>query len=84
MDHSEHSVQVLITEQGVADLRGKDPGERVRLIIDNCAHPEFRDDLRRYAAIAGDCHTPQTLGNAFAMHEQLRRSGDMHGVNWSS
>jgi succinate CoA transferase len=83
MDHSEHSVQVLITEQGVADLRGKDPGERVRLIIENCAHPEFRDDLRRYAALSGGCHTPQTLGNAFAMHEQLRRSGDMHGVNWT-
>jgi propionyl-CoA:succinyl-CoA transferase len=27
-DHSEHSVSVVVTEQGVADLRGKDPSER--------------------------------------------------------
>ena len=46
VDHSEHSVQVVITEQGVADLRGLDPHERARLIIDRCAHPDFRDQLR--------------------------------------
>ena len=27
MDHSEHSVQIVVTEQGLADLRGKDPHE---------------------------------------------------------
>jgi len=84
MDHSEHSVQVIVTEQGVADLRGKDPYERARLIIDCCAHPDFRDDLRRYFALAQSGHTPQTLANAFAMHQQLLRTGDMRGVNWSA
>lgn len=83
MDHSEHSVQVLVTEFGVADLRGKDPSERASLIIDRCAHPDYRDDLRRYFALAQSGHTPQTLGNAFAMHQQFLRNGDMHGVNWS-
>lgn len=32
LDHSEHSVQVLITEQGVADLRGKSPIQRAHAI----------------------------------------------------
>ena len=45
MDHSEHSVQVVATEWGIADLRGRDPHERAQLIIDNCAHPYFRDPL---------------------------------------
>jgi succinate CoA transferase len=83
MDHSEHSVQVLVTEYGVADLRGKDPGERAHLIVENCAHPDFRDDLRKYFALAGGSHTPQTLGNAFAMHQQFLRTGSMRGVNWT-
>jgi acyl-CoA hydrolase len=84
MDHSEHSVQVIVTEQGVADLRGKDPYERARLIIERCAHPEFRDDLNRYFSMAQSGHTPQTLGTAFAMHQQFLRTGDMHGVNWNT
>jgi succinate CoA transferase len=84
MDHSEHSVQVIVTEYGVADLRGKDPYQRANLIIENCAHPDFRPDLRRYFALAQSGHTPQTLGNAFAMHQQLLLTGDMRGVNWNA
>ena len=38
-DHSEHDVNIIVTEQGVADLRGKSPIERAHLIIENCAHP---------------------------------------------
>ncbi|ATC65724.1 acetyl-CoA hydrolase [Nibricoccus aquaticus] len=83
MDHSEHSVQILVTEQGVADLRGKDPCERMHLIIEKCAHPDFRDELRRYAKLSEGGHTPQTLANAFAMHQQLLRTGSMRGVTWN-
>ncbi|MGE9291143.1 MAG: acetyl-CoA hydrolase/transferase family protein [Puniceicoccales bacterium] len=83
MDHSEHSVQVVITEQGVADLRGKDPAERARLIVENCAHPEYRDLLGGYFASVKDGHTPQTLDCAFAMHQKFLKTGDMHGVEWS-
>jgi len=83
-DHSEHSVQVVVTEQGVADLRGKDPNERALLIIDKCAHPDFRDSLRRYFEMAKGGHTPQTLSTAFRMHEQFLKNGDMHGVNWTT
>ncbi len=84
MDHSEHSVQVIVTEQGVADLRGKDPSERAHAIISQCVHPDYREDLRRYCSIVRDGHTPQTLSAAFAMHIQYMKTGSMKGVDWSA
>lgn len=84
MDHSEHSVQVIVTEQGVADLRGKDPYDRARTIIQNCAHPDYREDLMRYFGRVHEGHTPQTLAAAFAMHSQFMRTGSMRGVDWSN
>ena len=48
IDHTEHDVDVIVTEQGYADLRGLAPRERVKLIIENCAHPMYRDQLREY------------------------------------
>ncbi len=83
MDHSEHSVQVVITEQGVADLRGLDPHQRARVIIRNCAHPEFQDQLWQYLEYVRQGHTPQSLSLAFAMHRQYDRTGDMRGINWA-
>ena len=46
VDHTEHDVHAVITEWGVADLRALDPYERAEVIIANCAHPKFRDELR--------------------------------------
>jgi acetyl-CoA hydrolase len=83
MDHSEHSVQIVVTEQGVADLRGKAPMERAELIIDKCAHPDFRDQLRAYLKMVAGGHTPHTLSAAFKMHEQFTKTGDMRGVAWN-
>jgi succinate CoA transferase len=80
MDHSEHSVQVLITEQGVADLRGKGPLERAKLICENCAHPSYRDLLRSYFAEVKGGHTPSSLRYAFAMHQAFLETGDMHNA----
>jgi acetyl-CoA hydrolase len=77
LDHSEHSVQVIITEQGIADLRGKDPVERAREIVDKCAHPEYRDLLHAYFDHVKDGHTPQSLGNAFALHQSFMKHKDM-------
>jgi succinate CoA transferase len=82
LDHSEHSVQVVITEQGVADLRGRDPHERALLIVDNCAHPDFREELHGYFDTVKDGHTPHTLGKAFSMHQQFMETGNMRGVVW--
>ncbi|MDE3084100.1 MAG: succinate CoA transferase [Verrucomicrobiota bacterium] len=82
VDHSEHSVQVIITDQGVADLRGKSPHERAALITGRCAHPDFRDALRAYfGSVRGQ--TPHTLSRAFAFHEQYLRTGDMRGVKFT-
>lgn len=82
VDHSEHSVQIIATEYGVADLRGKSPFERANEIIEKCAHPEFRDILRSYLNIVEGGHTPHTLSAAFRMHEQFQKTGDMHGCSW--
>ena len=82
LDHSEHSVQVIVTEQGVADLRRKDPVERAREIVDHCAHPDYRDQLHAYFDGVKDGHTPQSLGSVFAMHQAFMEKKDMRGVTW--
>ena len=84
VDHSEHSVQIIATEFGVADLRGKSPFERANEIIDNCAHPDYRELLRSYLTIVEGGHTPHTLSAAFRMHEQFQKTGDMHGCSWDT
>ena len=83
LDSSEHSVQVVITEQGVADLRGKSPNERAKTIIENCAHPDYRGILRDYTALAGHVHSPQTLKAAFGLHLIFAKTSDMRAVNWA-
>ena len=82
VDHSEHSVQIVATEQGIADLRGKAPYERAVEIINNCAHPDFRAELKGYLDMVQGGHTPQTLTAAFRMHEQFMKTGDMRGAKW--
>ena len=77
-DHTEHDVNVIVTEQGVADLRGKNPMQRAQAIIENCAHPDYRPLLRDYLKIASGGQTHHNLPAAFAMHDTLRRKGDMH------
>jgi acetyl-CoA hydrolase len=82
MDHSEHSVQIVATEQGIADLRGKDPHERALLIINNCAHPDYRDQLRHYLKLTKEGHEPLSLSLGLAMHRQYLRHGDMRHIDW--
>jgi acetyl-CoA hydrolase len=83
IDHSEHSVQVIITERGIADLRGLDPQQRARTIIENCAHPDYRLELIEFLERASHGHSPQSLSLAFAMHRQFEKTGDMRGINWN-
>jgi succinyl-CoA:acetate CoA-transferase len=66
-DHTEHDIDVIITEQGVADLRGLDPRERAELLVAECAHPDVRPALRSYLerAEAGGGHVPHDLETAF-------------------
>ena len=82
-DHSEHSVQIVVTEQGVADLRGKDPQERARIIIEKCAHPDYRDQLREYLSLTKAGHAPLSLSLGLAMHRAFMRNGDMRHIDWA-
>jgi succinate CoA transferase len=83
LDHSEHSVKIIITEYGVADLRGTSPIQRANRIIDNCVHPDYQPLLREYLNMGIKGHTPQNLKCCFAFHNELAESGDMHNVDWS-
>ena len=81
VDHTEHDVHVLVTEQGLADLRGLPPRRRAQKIIDNCAHPDYRDALQDYldraTAGAAGRHTPHLLGEALSWHARYLQSGSM-------
>ena len=76
-DHTEHDVDVLVTEQGVADLRGKSPRQRAEEVIEHCAHPDYKPLLRRYIELTPTGHTPHCLEKAFAFHLAFMRTGDM-------
>ncbi len=79
VDHTEHDVGIIITECGLADLRGLAPRERAGLIINNCMHASYRDLGRDYFrdALQYGGHTPHILGQAFSWHERLRTTGTM-------
>ncbi len=77
VDHTEHSVQVLVTEQGLADLRGLGPKERAACIIDNCAHPKYREYLRDYVSSSRLGHMPHNLSRAFELHQNFIEQGSM-------
>ena len=84
LDHSEHSVNIVITEQGVADLRGKSPKERAQAIIENCAHPDYKQILWDYLKLAGNkAQTPHCIQASLGMHAELSKSGDMRNINWA-
>lgn len=83
-DHSEHSVKIVITEQGIADLRGKSPKERAQAIIENCAHPDYKQLLWDYLKLTGNkTQTPHIIQAALGMHAELGKSGDMRNTDWA-
>lgn len=81
VDHTEHDVDVIITEQGLADLRGLAPRQRVMKIIENCAHPDYREALKEYYAravkVANGLHTPHDLATSFDFHRNFLANGTM-------
>ena len=82
VDSTEHDVRILATEYGVADLRGKSPSQRARCIIENCAHPDYKQLLWDYLKLSEgkSYHTPMSLQNAFKMHLAYAETGDMHNT----
>lgn len=82
-DHSEHSVDIIVTDQGIADLRHKDPVERAYEIINNCAHPDYRPLLLDYMNLGTQGQTPHTLRSSFAFHTAFSETGDMRNADFS-
>jgi succinyl-CoA:acetate CoA-transferase len=81
VDHTEHDVQVVVTEQGLADLRGLSPRQRAHLIIEKCASPDYKplllDYLNRAERLSYGRHTPHLLSEALSWHNRYLRSGRM-------
>jgi len=83
VDHTEHDVHVIVTEQGVADLRWRTPRERAALLIENCAHPDYRpmlwDYFERAQRVSRAQHTPHDLNLALSWHRRYLETGTMKG-----
>src|SRR5699024_3424934 len=77
--NTEHDVDVIVTEQGYADLRGLAPRDCVTLIIENCAHPMYREQLWEYynEALERGGQTPHVLEKALSWHTNLQKQGTM-------
>lgn len=78
-DHTEHDVDILVTDVGLADLRGLAPRERAQKIIDNCVHPDYKDELQSYfdRACEKGGHTPHLLEESFSWHLRFNETGSM-------
>lgn len=78
-DHTEHDVDILVTDIGLADLRGLAPRERAQVIIDNCVHPDYKAQMQAYfdEAVAVGGHTPHILAKVFSWHTHLAENGTM-------
>ncbi|UXN02752.1 acetyl-CoA hydrolase/transferase family protein [Bartonella sp. HY406] len=79
IDHTEHDVDILVTDQGLADLRGLAPRERAATIIKNCIAPSYRDKMQDYfdRAVKRGGHTPHMLEEAFSWHTKMQQEGSM-------
>lgn len=81
VDHIMQDVQVIVTEQGLADLRGLSPRQRARQVIERCAHPDYRPLLQDYAARAHGgsygLHAPSLPGEALSWHRRFMETGTM-------
>ncbi|WP_068116631.1 acetyl-CoA hydrolase/transferase family protein [Tropicimonas marinistellae] len=81
VDHIGQDVQVIVTEQGLADLRGMAPRQRAELIINNCSNPAYRDMLRDYFERAKrgayGMQSPSLLSEALSWHQRFVDTGSM-------
>lgn len=79
VDHSEHDVDIIVTELGLADLRGLAPRERAEAIIEHCTAEPYKTMLREYVAEARQRggQTPHVLEKAYSWHTRYRETGSM-------
>jgi len=80
VDHTNHDVDVIVTEQGYADLRGLAPTQAAESIIKNCVHPDYKEQAWAYynEAKTRGGQTPHILEKAFSWHTNLASHGTMH------
>ncbi|BDE82100.1 acetyl-CoA hydrolase/transferase family protein [Porphyromonas somerae] len=83
LDHSEHSVKIIISEYGIADLRGKSPRQRAEEIINNVVHPDYRQLLRDYLAVSKQGQTKVNLDACFEFHRKFQETGSMKNADFS-
>ena len=81
VDHTEHDVDIIVTEQGLADLRGLSPKKRAKEVIEKCAHPDFKPILQDYFeradAATKHAQTPHIIKEALSWHERFIETGTM-------
>lgn len=79
IDHPNHDIDVIVTEQGYADLRGLAPRDAAELIIKNCVHPTYKKQAHDYLdeAKSDGGNTPHVLTKAFDWHLNLKKNGTM-------
>jgi len=79
VDHTEHDVDIVVTDIGLADLRGLAPRERAERIIANCVAEPYQSMLRDYVQEAnrGGGQTPHVLEKAYSWHVRYRDTGSM-------
>ena len=81
VDHITQDVQVIVTEQGLADLRGLAPKKRAETIIRHCAHPDYRplleDYFERAKRDAYGLQTPSLPGESLSWHRRFIETGSM-------
>jgi acetyl-CoA hydrolase len=89
VDQTEHDLDVVVTDYGLADLRGLSPKERAKEIITKAAHPDYRDQLMDYfdrsvlyATKHKTLHEPHMLKDAFKMHLNFAENGTMKLNSW--
>ncbi|GAW02911.1 acetyl- hydrolase [Lentinula edodes] len=89
IDQTEHDLDVIVTEQGLADVRGLSPRERAPIIIEKCAHPDYKELLHEYydrslheCLKRGAGHEPHMLRNAFKFHTNFMEHGTMKLKSW--
>lgn len=80
-DHTEHDVDIIVSEQGVADIRGLSPSEKAKTIIENCAHPDYKDQLKEYVSRSLEKTTskylPHSLDESLSWHIRFLEQGTM-------
>ena len=81
VDHTEHDTHIIVTEQGLADLRGLPPRRRAQVMIDQCSHPDYRAELQDYldraTASSPGKHTPHLIEESLSWHARYLQDGTM-------